>query len=261
MSALYLTTPGGLRGAGVLARRALCAASLLCLLGPLPVRAQAPAPSKPLRFTADLGFVSTGGNTDLVTVSIAERVDWAATNRLSLRQTIRWVFGETDGEKSANQLQAGVRSDVVLTDGLSAYGGASYDYDLFAGIKRRFQELVGLGYQPLDTEHHKLKFEGGVTFFQETSIADEEERFVAGRGAADYRFLFGSKAYFQQAVEMLPNLDNLGDYRLNSEASLVAPLNSALAIKLSYQVRYRAEPPEGFGSTDTTFRSGIQVTL
>lgn len=247
-------------GTGV-ASRCLCRlAILLGLLVPAGAAAQA-EPVKPLRFTADLGFVSTGGNTDLVTLSLNEKVEWRVSPRLDARQVLKWVYGKTDGVESANQLLAGWRADVRLADGLSVHGGVNYDYDLFAGIKRRFEELAGLGYQPVQSEHHRLKLELGISLFQETATTDEVDNFVAGRAATEYRFLFGPKAYAQHAMELLPNFDNGGDYRFNSETALVAPLNGILAIRVSYLVRYRGEPPEGFGTTDTTLRTGIQVTL
>jgi putative salt-induced outer membrane protein len=72
--------------------------------------------------------------------------------------------------------------------------------------------------------------------------------------------LFGEKAYVQQIVEYIPNFDISADYRVNTETALVAPITGGVAIKIGYIFRYRGEPPEGFGTTDTTFRTGIQIT-
>lgn len=222
--------------------------------------AQDPPPSA-LKFTSDLGFVKTGGNTDLTTLSLAEKVEYAATERLALQQTLGWVLGRTEGEESANQLLAGVRGSYVIAGGLSAYAGANYYKDRFAGVSKRFDESFGLGYQVLKTDRHDLKVEAGIGFFHESPLTGPTDNFTAGRAAGGYKYSFGAKAYLQQQAEYLPNFDNTGDFRVTSESSLVAPLNSVLALKVGYLVRHRGEPPTGFDKTDTTFRTSIQVTL
>lgn len=226
-----------------------------------PVRAQEEQPPKPVRFTADFSYVDTGGNTDLVTVSMGEKVEYDPPSRFGFRQHLSWVYGRTDGDESGNQLQSGVRGTYEIGSRLELYLGIGYGYDLYAGVKRRFEELGGLSVTVVESTRHRLLFEGGVSFFQETTTEDRDQWFVAGRGAVEYRFQFTEKASVQQSLEYLANLENGGDYRLNSETALVAPLAGIFALKASYVIRYRGQPPAGFETTDTVFRTGIQVTL
>lgn len=234
--------------------------ALLLLAAATTVAAQ-DAPPPPVKFTADLGFVKTGGNTDLTTFSLAEKVEYAATDRLALQQTLGWVLGRTEGEESANQLLGGVRAGYVITDGLSGYAGVNYYRDRYAGVAKRFDESFGLSYQAVKTDRHDLRVEAGIAFFQESPLTGPTDNFMAGRAAGGYKYSFGAKAYFQQQVEYLPNFDRSGDFRITSETALVAPLNSILALKMGYLVRHRGGPPAGFEQTDTTFRTSIQVTL
>ncbi len=233
----------------------------LLALPAAPAVAQDEAPPPAVKFTTDFGFVKTGGNTDLQTLSLAERIEYKTNSPLVLKQVLGWVYGKTDGVESANQIVAGLRGNYLLTERLSAYAGVGYEKNRFAGFSRRFDESVGLGYEAVKTERHELLFEGGLSFFQEALLTGPDNNFTAGRAAGDYRYLFGEKAYFQQLLEYLPNFDNSSDYRLNSESALVAPLNSNVALKVGYLVRYRGEPPVGFDETDTIFRTSVQVTF
>ena len=137
----------------------------------------------------------------------------------------------------------------------------NYDYNLFAGVKRHFEEYAGLGFLAVDKPKDKLRFDVGLSLNQEWEIyQDEGDHFTAGRLLGDYKHLFTEKSYFQQIVEYIPNFDHSADYRLNSETAIVAPLAGGIAIKLGYIVRYRGAPPAGYGTTDTVLRTGIQIT-
>jgi putative salt-induced outer membrane protein len=79
--------------------------------------------------------------------------------------------------------------------------------------------------------------------------------------------MFSENAYFFQGVEVLPNLDDSDDYRINSETSIVAPLSSHVAMKASYQVRFDNLPSLNAAGTaplrksDRIFSTGIQLTF
>ena len=240
--------------------RRLAAVLALFACPALPVAAQ-DEPEKPLKVTGDFNFVNTGGNSDLVTLGLGDKLEWTVSPRFKFLQHFGWIYGETDGEESANALATGVRGEYGITTRLSAFTGVNYDYNLFAGIKRRFEEYLGLGYLVVDAPKNQLKFEAGFSFFQEWEVGvADASNFTAGRLVGDYKHLFTEKAYFQQIVEFLPNFDTSDDYRLNTETALVAPLSDLLAIKVSYLIKYRGLPPEDIEKTDTMFRTGIQVT-
>jgi putative salt-induced outer membrane protein len=235
--------------------------AVVLLLTTSAVAAQDKA-KKPYQFTGDLSFVNTGGNSDLVSIGLSDKFEWNAAPRFTVKQQFGWVYGETDGDKSANQFRLGVRGEYALSARLILLAGTNYDYDLFAGIKRRFEEYGGLGLHLVDAPRDKLRFDVGVSFFQEWEVGeDEASTFTAGRLVGDYKHLFSEKAYLQQIVEFLPNLTHSEDYRVTSETALVAPIAGAVAVKAGYLIRYRGDPPDGIETTDTTLRTGIQVTF
>ena len=83
----------------------------------------------------------------------------------------------------------------------------------------------------------------------------------AARAASAFQYNFKPSAYFLQLVEVLPNLEETDDLRVNTETALVAPLSRRLAIKISYVIRYDKLPEPGFEKTDRLLTSGLQVTL
>ena len=152
-----------------------------------------------------------------------------------------------------------------------AFGLAEYNKDRFSSYDHQIFEVVGMGWRIFHTQTQELNFEAGVGATQSrleqveppaTPLTSEERdvnEFV-GRLGADYKHFFGEKPYFQQILEYIPNFKTSADYRFNSESALVAPITGGVAIKVGYIVRYRGLPPEGFGSTDTTLLTGIQIS-
>jgi putative salt-induced outer membrane protein YdiY len=226
----------------------------------LPAQDSVPK-EKPIKATGDISFVKTGGNTDVTTLGLADKLEWKTSSRFTIKQNFSWVYGDDEDVISTNALLAGIRGEYGLSSRVLLFLGFNYDYDMFSGVKRRFEEYFGVGFNVIDHPRNLLRLEAGLSQFQEWELGtDDAYTFTAGRLALDYKHLFTEKAYFQQILELHPNFDNADDYRLRSETSLVAPITGGLAIKVSYTLKYRGVPPEDVEGTDTVFRTGIQIT-
>ena len=110
---------------------------------------------------------------------------------------------------------------------------------------------------PWDT----LSVDGGGVLTQQQNVDGTSKDFPAGRLAAALKHAFSKSSYFLQLAEYIPDLQSTGEYRFNSESSVVAPLSSHVGIKVGYVIRYNSAPPTGFGPTDRVLTSGIQVSF
>jgi putative salt-induced outer membrane protein len=221
-------------------------------------RAQdAPPPTK---LTADLGYVKTGGNSDVTTVSAADKLEhkigaWA------FMQEAGAVWGETDGVESAGRYLFGLRADRSLGARLSAYALAAWRRNTFAGISRQFDEGVGLSWKAVITKPHSLDLEAGLGLNQRTTTLDEDQNFGTARGAAVYGYEFAQKSRFEARGAYLLNLKDTEDSEGNARFSLTAPVAGSLALKVGYDLSYRNRPLPGLEKLDTTFNVGVQATL
>lgn len=68
-------------------------------------------------------------------------------------------------------------------------------------------------------------------------------------------------SYLQLTSEVLPNLEESEDLRVNSGAELVAPISAQIAMKLAYALRYDNLPEPGFEKTDRLFTAGLQISF
>ena len=213
---------------------------------------------RPTSLTTDLGFVNVAGNTSVTSVTFGE-VLTHTSGAWTLQQTFAALYGRTDGEKSAEQLRAGVRADHAISDRVGIYGLAGWDRNEFAGISRRFEEGIGVALQVIAEARTELAFETGVGATQQRNTLEESSNFLSGRAAGRFKRLLAEKAYLQQLLEFLPNVDASGDYRMVSETSLLAPLSTSIALKASYVIRYDNVPEPGFVKSDRVLTTGVQV--
>jgi putative salt-induced outer membrane protein len=239
-------------------------ASVMALI-PTLANAQAKAPP-PSEFSADLGFVNVSGNTSVTSLSAGER--WI--RRLApweFRQDLGAVYGETDGTETSNMWRASLRGDYGLGANMALYARTAFDRNKFAGIKSRFAEGLGVVAKLAATDINQLNVEAGFELTQQDNLDGTSDSFSSLRAASTWKHMLSASAWFFQGVEVLPNLDESDDYRINSETSIVAPLSSKVAMKASYIVRFDNLPSLNAAGTaplrksDRIFSTGIQVTF
>ena len=245
--------------------RALTLAAAVAISSTIPfasgaAQAAKPDTAKPLKVTAGLAYLDASGNTDVTSLTVNERLEWTRP-RFVWAQSANAINGTTDGEESANLLAIGLRGDWKPHGRLSVYSLVNYDRNRFANIGRRFEEGAGLGYSMIERPRHKLATELGAQFVQQRNLEKVSDSFLAGRAAELYRYTFRENTYFEERVEFLPNLEENKDYRMNGEASLVAPLSKHLSLKLGYVVRFDNFPEPGVKKTDRFLTSGLQVAF
>jgi len=250
------TPPAG-PGRRARAARTARAAGLALLALALPTAAVAQDAPKPREFTADVGYVSTTGNTEVSTFNLGEKLILRA-GRWEHRQQFGSVYASQDGEQTSNLLFTSWRSDWKFHPRLALFGYVGFDRNAFAGISRRFEEALGVSAALLKSTRDTWTLEAGLAMNQQRATDGSTIDFASVRSATVFRHHFSKAAYLQQAVEFLPSLDVAEDYRMNSETALVAPLSAHMAMKLGYVVRFDNLPEPGRRKHDRIFTSGLQ---
>jgi putative salt-induced outer membrane protein len=220
--------------------------------------AQAAAPVT--KITADLGYVSTSGNTQVTTMNLGEKLSHER-GRLTIQQGFALVYGKQRDTVNTNSLRANVRGDYKIDQIFALFLGAAFDRNTFAGIERRFEEQLGIAARLHASTRDTIRVEGGASITQQLGTDDVQRNFPAARAAGAWRHVFTPASYFQQNIEFIPNMRDGEDWRLNSESAVVAPISAMIGVKLSYVLRYDNLPEPGFKDMDRLFTTGIQITF
>ena len=214
-----------------------------------------------LRFTGDIGYVSTSGNSSVQTLNVGYKV--AARHRAwTIDQQFVVVHGKSHGTTVTSLWRGAFRADYALERGVSLYGSVNYERNVFAGLASRVSNVVGVSAIAIENARSRLTIEGGVSLTAQRGIGSGHDLdFLGGRAASSFRHRLGAKAAVSQSVELLPNFRDGEDLRVNTESSLLAPITRQVGVKLSYVIRYDGLPEAGYQTTDRLFTSGIQVSL
>ncbi len=220
-------------------------------------------PPAEYRFTGDIGYVATAGNSSVETLNLGNKFT-ARLDDFLLSQTFALVYGESEGEAVTSLYRGSLRMDQgTRTALISAFVLVNYERNTFSGLASRWSGVSGLTVHLLTGGSNQLRVEGGLSLTRQrgTATKGRDVDFLGGRAAGTYVHKFSPKASVSQVVEVLPNFREPEDLRINTESALVAPLTSRIAVKLSYVIRYDGLPEQSFLSTDRLFTSGLQVSL
>ena len=212
--------------------------------------------------TAELSYVQTGGNTEVLTLSGNNSLKYIMSESWKGTWNVGLLYGKTDGVKNAERYSTDLRTDYEATDVLYCYILGGWLKDEFAGIDERFHLGPGAGYKILTGDRHNLSAEAGLSFAREAYTDGDDNSFLEGRFLGEYEFIFNPKTKFTQNVEYLHNFDEADKFRVNAISGLTTQLTDIFSLKVAYEMSYQNEPtPETLEQTDTRFSTALVVNL
>ncbi|HPA82509.1 MAG TPA: DUF481 domain-containing protein [Thermoanaerobaculales bacterium] len=246
-------------------KRQLVLAGLILLVS-LPVLAQEEAPTEPppdpWKGALGLSYVDTSGNSETEAFGLDFKVE-RLPEPWGLEITGLFNRASDQGVTTAERYYLGGRAKRALGDRWELFGGLSGEKDEFAGFDMRLLAEVGVGYKALLGPKHFLAFDAGLTYTDEDRLdPTPDESWFGGVLGLAYEWKLTDTTSFTERVLFYPNFEESSDWRLSSETGIQAAISSMLALKFSYEYRYRNEPltlADGSeaDSTDTTTRFSV----
>ncbi len=135
------------------------------------------------------------------------------------------------------------------------FGFLSFEDDRFSGFDYQISESVGAGYKLLDTPRFLLSVEAGPNARQsKVKPGGNTEYEYGGRVSSEFEWRLSKSATFSNEVAAF-----IGSERssLDSSSALKLKINDRLSGKLSYDVHWDGNVPDGRKSTDTVTRGAV----
>ena len=227
-------------------------AVVLVLAYPSGVLAQPPAPPEPpprLEASSQFAFLDTRGNASSQSLGAGGELIWRPD---PWTYTAKAIFAQTesDGELSARSMASLFRAARSINPRLSAYGQYDYLRDVFAGVQQRHVTEGGLSYLPVLGPPHRLRLDAGLGYLYEDRPDSHFDSASLSLGAG-YKLTISPTSELTYDPRFLLTLADADAWRFDQLAALTVAMNSLLSLKLAHTVRYSAEPPAGFETTDT----------
>lgn len=178
-------------------------------------------------------------------------------------------FARSNGITNSQDLEIKGRARRDLDENLFGFGIASYEDDRFSGFEYQITEGVGVGYQLFDTEDFRFSLEGGPSVRHNlVSQTDEFNNELLLRVASILEWDISDTAKLSNELALLMTKNSIeldtstfGEVRSSSESTNVTALDMQiignLAARISYELHFRSDPPQGGQTTESTARISL----
>jgi putative salt-induced outer membrane protein YdiY len=206
-----------------------------------------------------LGLSLTDGNSDTLSLNVGADANraWDVHEFLS---TAKFQYGETESEKTREDIKAEAQYNRIFDERWYAYGSGWGLYDKIANIDYRFLVGPGAGYYFMRNDSTLLAGEAGVSYLFE-DVADVSLDTFTWRFAQRFEHALSETAKVWQRVEYLPELDDFDNYLLNGEVGAEAAMNSAISLRVVLEDRYDNIPAAGNVRNDVILNAALVYTL
>jgi len=127
---------------------------------------------------AELFLVDTGGNTEVMSLSANNTLQYTFDENLKGTWELSALYGESDGVRNAESYTSEARLDYLFTDQLYAAGIAGWLKDEFAGIEAKYYTGPALGYRLFTGPRHFVLGEVGPNYVTEKYIDNTDEESI-----------------------------------------------------------------------------------
>ncbi len=198
--------------------------------------------------SAELGFVSTTGNTETETLNAKAE---ASTDRDQWRHAIEAAtLKSSDADTTtAQKFTLSGQSDYKL-EGKKNYlfGLVSYENEKFSGYDYRVTETIGYGRRVIEDEDLKLDLEIGPGARQSKLDSGESDSEGLIYAAAKLKWQVGKNSQFREVL----TVDAGEDVTVTkSVTSLSSKVNGNLSMKVTFTYKNTSDVPVGVEETDT----------
>ena len=205
------------------------------------------APKSLWKASAELGFVTTSGNTETETLNAKAA---ASTDREQWRHK-----GEVTALKSSDAVNTTaekytlmVQSDYKLEGKNFLFGVVTYDDDKFSGYDYRVTEAIGYGRRVIEETDMTLDLEIGPGARQSKLDSGETDSEGLIRAAAIYNWTISKTSKFGEALTVEAGEDVTVT---KSVTSLSSQIEGNLSMKVTFTYKNTSEVPVGVEETDT----------
>lgn len=205
--------------------------------------------------SAGAGLTLTKGNSDTLTVNVNAQSSrkWPKDEALFGASL---TYGEADGEKTAENLQASGQYNHLFSERL--YGGVKLDFlhDDIADLDYRFTLSPLAGYYFIKRPNTFLSGELGPSLIHQKQ-GGETDTYAAIRLGERFEHKFSERARIWQSLEFLPQVDEVDNYLLIAEVGAESALTEKLTLRVVFQDNYDNQPAPDRKKNDMRLIAGL----
>lgn len=145
--------------------------------------------------------------------------------------------------------------DYFFAEKWYAYGNLRAERDNVAGLDKRLTPGIGIGYQWVESPDFNFSTEAGATYvYEKYYSAEEASEHLAARLAYHVDKKLNDTVSLFNNMEILPSVENSGDFHLNADAGVRAMFTATLFGEAKVEWQENSSPPAGTRTLDNDVR-------
>ena len=190
---------------------------------------------------------------------------FAADGPVNQANTLLWankaiyLFGEMDGETSAENLLVATRLDWRHSGRLYSYYELQGIRDRFKNYSHRFLPAAGVGYRIIAADALTLGLDVGLSqVFTKYYDTGDTESYTGLKIGEQFAWKISETAELTEKAEVAPDVSDFSRYYLRFEANLITAIAKSWSVKLTFIDNYDSQPVgPGIKKNDVTFIAGV----
>lgn len=207
-----------------------------------------------------VGAATQSGNTDRTSVTAGGEAERKSeTDRATFN--LLYNYADEAGELTARNIYGALKYDYFFTEKFYGYAGMEISSDRFKDIRSRTVFGPGVGYQLWDDSVRSLLLELGAAYFTQDLYEGADDSWATARAAASLKWRFSRSLSFGDKLVGYSRIDDLSDFQLRNEASVITALSAAWSMKLTNIIEYDSDPSANVEETDTYWVLALQYSF
>ena len=209
-----------------------------------------PAPALTVVGGANVGFLSTGGNTDVNSLRVdGDVVARAAANRYTAATVVNRAVNL--GVETASNYTINGRYDRFFNPRVYANASGLFTHDKFRDLDLRSALGLGMGYQVADTSRLRLGVEGGYGYVNERfGVAPDESYHAVRENVSVDVFTLGKRVTFFHRHDGFFGFTGEDNLFVQTRNGVRSALGGGLVATIQFDVEYDKSPAPGRKTTD-----------
>lgn len=216
------------------------------------------------RATAALGFSDKSGNSRARGLMVNGEIERKSPkDRINLsfgmnREQSRTAAG--DFELTVSKFYGALRMDIFFADRLFAFTETRQERDTFQDIDLRSNYNGGLGVQIVSTKTTDFRFSAAGGARIENFVVNGTATSVVLSTGTEFRQTLGPSTLAWKTL-WAPNAQDLGDYRLRSEANVTTSVYRGIGFRIGLLSEFDSTPQPGIKKLDTLFTTTLTYSI
>jgi len=220
------------------------------------------AASRKWTFKVGLNVGGKSGNTDKSDTEINATAQLKGPDD-TLKFYTLITKGESDGEKTDNEIIAGVSYNSKFGEKIGWYVRTEGEKDDFEDIDFRSTNAAGLSYLFYDSEEFTLDSRVGLAYRYESYLDNTSEEFPGIDMGLSLNWQMTEWATLNSEITYLPSFEDFGSYIVKQDTGVEMPvgLSDRWVLRLGISNDYNSEPEAGKDELDTTYYARLILQL